>query len=195
MPVPDPRADRPHGPLCTHPVAGTLVLALAYWGLSHLAWMLFHALGVLPLPVWPAAGLAFAAALHGGWWAAPGLAIGTVLANQVSLGAPWGLGLAIGIADMNTLGPVLGAALLRWRVTRHLRIRSLTDLLICLGITLALGPLLTASGGIGTKWLLGLAATPDIPIQIARWMMAHAAGTLLVGVPLLISLKGREVCV
>jgi integral membrane sensor domain MASE1 len=184
MPIPDTGADRPYGPLCTHPVAGTIVLALAYWGLSHLAWMIFHALGVLPLPVWPAAGLAFAAALHGGWWAAPGLALGTVLANQVSLGAPWGL--AASIAIMNSVGPVLGAVLLRWRVTRHLQIHSVADLLVCLGIMLVLVPLLTASGGIGAKWLLGLTAAPEMPIQMARWAVAHALGTLLIGVPLLI---------
>jgi integral membrane sensor domain MASE1 len=92
---------------------------------------------------------------------------------------------------MNSVGPVLGAALLRRRVTWHLHIRSLTDLLVCLGIALALIPMLTACGGIGTKWLLGLTASPEMPIQLARWMVAHAAGTVLVGVPLLIWWKGR----
>jgi integral membrane sensor domain MASE1 len=190
--MPTPEAG-PHGPLCDHPYAGTVVLALAYWGLSHLAWMAFHALGVLPLPIWPAAGLAFAVAIHGGWRVAPGLALGAFLANLVSLGAPWAA--AAGICVMNSVGPVLGAALLRRQVTRQLHIRSVADLLICLGIAIVLVPMLTAVGGVGTTWLFGLTTTAEAPIRLAKWIMAHATGTVLVGVPLLIWLKGRNSCV
>jgi hypothetical protein len=37
-------------------VAANLVIAAVYWGVSWLNWFLFRSGGVLPMPIWPAAG-------------------------------------------------------------------------------------------------------------------------------------------
>jgi len=73
-----------------------LIVAGLYWGVSHINWMLFKTGGVIPMPIWPAAAVAFVFALIRGWRVAPGIAAGTILANTVSLGGP--VDLASGIA-------------------------------------------------------------------------------------------------
>lgn len=35
-----------------------LIVLATYWGVSHVNWLVFKNVGVLPMPIWPAAGMA-----------------------------------------------------------------------------------------------------------------------------------------
>ncbi len=167
-----------------------LAAALSYWGISHLNWMVFSGVGVLPMPLWPAAALALVVALHRGWRIAPGVAAGVVLANHFSLGAPWSLALCISV--MNTIGPVWGAILIKKRITDDLVVNNTNDFVLALLIGVGLVPLLTALGGIGSKFALGMQPSHALPFALGRWAMAHSLGTLLFALPYLIWADGRK---
>jgi len=167
-----------------NPVLDNVVFALLYWGISHLNWLVFSSVGVLPMPIWPAAGLAFVGALYRGWKIAPGIIVGTFLANYISLGAP--LQFALLIPVMNTLGPLIGAVIVRRQLSTEFKVTDIKDILIIFSSGLLLVPILTATGGIGFKLLLGL-----IPFEVfftawMKWIVAHLSGTLLIGLPLFI---------
>ncbi len=161
-------------------VVENLIIALAYWGLSKANFMIFSHVGVLPMPIWPAAALAFVVAFYRGWRVAPGIAVGTVLANHFSLGAPWVF--ACCIAVMNTLGPVLAAVMIRRRISgKSWPTWSRRDVTV-----------LFLASVIGSKWLLGLIPFSAVPQAFLRWDLAHALGTLLFAPPLLIWLAKEE---
>ena len=166
------------------------VLALLYWGVSHLNFLIFKNAGILPMPIWPAAAVAAVAAFYRSWRIAPALAIGTILANHVSLGAP--LFYACCIAIMNTAGPIAGAALMRLRVTSSLTIRGFADVLVVFIILTAIVPVLTASGGIGFKRMLGLVPPEAVLVSWLKWATAHSLGTMLFAVPVFAWIKGRH---
>ena len=161
----------------------TIEISLSYWFLSHLNWIVFNKLGVTPMPIWPAASVALLSALHFRWKAIPGLIIGTVLANHISLGAP--LELALGISIMNSAAPVAGAIFITKYMTIPVDIENIQkpSLIILIGILLI--PLCTAVGGIGSKILLGLIKKAMIPEAIVQWTMAHMIGTILLSIPYL----------
>ncbi len=98
-----------------------ILVVLAYWGISHLNYTIFQSVGVLPMPIWPAAALAFVVAFYRGWRVAPGIAFGTIMANYYSLHATWIY--ACCIAIMNTLGPIIGATLMRNRISMDFTIQ------------------------------------------------------------------------
>jgi len=162
-----------------------IVVLISYWGLSHLNWMVFKSVGVLPMPIWPAAAVALVAAILYGWRIAPGIALGTILANSYSLGSSWSF--ACCIAVMNTLGPLLAAAIICRRISGKAWLsmtRRDVTILFLAGVVLA--PLMTAAGGIGSKWMLELIPSSDLQLAFLRWALAHSLGTLLFGPPLLV---------
>ncbi len=160
-----------------------LVVLASYWGVSHLNWVVFKSVGVLPMPIWPAAAVALVAAIMCGWRIFPGIAFGTILANHVSLGAP--LGYACCIAVMNTLGPVLAATVIRRKLwSAGWPAWNRADITVVFLAAIVLAPVLTAIGGTGSKWLLGLLPYADVPQAFLRWALAHASGTLLFAPPL-----------
>lgn len=159
--------------------AGT---ALAYWGIAHLAFVVFKNLGILPMPFWPSAAVAIVMAFYRGWRIAPGIAAGAVLANHFSLGGPWPY--ALGIAVMNTVGPLCGAAIMRQRVSDRIVIGGLADLLICFVAIYIVPPMLAATGGIGFKYFFGMIAANDLLFGWLKWTLAHALGNLLCATPI-----------
>ena len=167
-------------------------VAAVYWGVSHLNWLVFKGVGVLPMPIWPAAAVALVAAMHYGWRIAPGIALGTILANRYSVGAAWDYSSCIAV--MNTLGPLLAAAVIRGRVAgKTWGAWTRTDITILFLAGVVLAPLLTASGGIGSKWLLDLIPSSAVPQAMMRWGLAHALGALLFAPPLLLwFMKGED---
>jgi integral membrane sensor domain MASE1 len=154
---------------------------VAYWVLAHGTFVLFRHMGVLPMPIWPSAALAIFVAFYRGWNIAPGLAVGTVLANHFSLGGPWDY--AAGIAVMNTLGPLLGAHIMRRQVSSRIVISGFADLLVCFVAVVVLTPILTAIGGIGFKWIHGMIQTDDLLVGWLKWVIAHSLGSLLFATP------------
>jgi len=158
-----------------------LGVAVAYTGIAYLAFLIFHGLGVMPMPIWPSAALAIVVAVYRGWTIAPGLSLGTLAANYYILGAS--LPYALCIALMNTLGPLAGGYLLRRRVSTRLRIQGWGDMLIFFFAVLLLPPAMAATGGIGFKWLLGLISTDELVVGWMKWAIAHCLGTLLFATP------------
>ena len=171
-------------------IAMSLVVVSLYWGISHINWIVFNQLGILPMPIWPAAAVALISGILYGWKAAPGVAIGTILANRFSLGAP--IAFACLIAVMNTLGPIISAKLIRKSLGDSLRIRCLNDIIVIFILGVLLAPILTASGGIGFKWVVGLIPPDQMFIAWMKWAFAHAFGTLVFGLPVLAYLLTRE---
>ena len=164
-------------------VVANVLVALAYWGVSHLVWIFFEQFGMLPAPIWPAAAIALFAALGLGFRVAPGIFVGAVSANALSLGAPPAIALGIGV--MNTVGPILAASLIRRFATDLPPFGRVRDLFLFVLFGVVLHAALTALGGI-TSLVLG----GRIPAEAAifaglRWWTAHAGGTLLFA-PLLI---------
>ena len=170
-------------------IAKNIALALAYWGVSHLNVLVFQQLGVLPMAVWPAAAIALLAFLDCGWRVAPGIAVGTFLANYFSLNSP--LLYAGLIPIMNTLGPLIVATAIR-RHLGGLHLRRFSDFLIVFVLAVVLAPALTATGGIGFKWALGLIPTEAVSGAWVKWALAHATGTLIFGAPMLAYLMTQE---
>lgn len=167
-----------------------LAIAFFYWLLSHGTYQVFHQMGVLPMPIWPAAALALLVAFFRGMLIAPGLALGTILANTLALHGS--LLYSVCIALMNTLGPLAGAAVMRNRVGRRLIFSNPLDVLICLFAALVLTPSLTATGGIGFKWLLGLVPDSEVAVLWLKWALAHSMGTLFFAIPLFVGLALKE---
>ena len=165
-------------------------IALGYALLASLTFMLFRRLGVLPMPIWPSAALAIVVAVYRGWRAAPGLALGTVMANFCVLGST--LSFALGIAVMNTLGPLAGGWMVRRLVTTGLIIRGPGTLLCCFIAIVLLPPVLTATGGIGCKWFLGMIAADTLVVGWMKWAVAHSLGSLLFAVPVFAWLSFKE---
>ena len=159
-------------------VLENVAVLLAYWGLSHLDWLVFNRLSILPMPFWPAAGLALVAAVMRAWRIAPGIALGAILANRWSLSASWAYASCIGLT--NTLGPLAAAAIIRKRIAGRPWLqwqgKDYTAVFIA-GVVLA--PVITATGGIGAKWILGIIPFASVARDFARWWLGHAIGTLL----------------
>lgn len=164
-----------------------IVVLLLYWAISHLNFIVFKSLGVLPMPIWPAAAVAIVAAFYRGWKVAPGIAIGSVLANHISLGGS--LQFALLIAILNTVGPILGAYIARKKVGEELQFSSFSDSLIFMVAIIIITPALTATGGIGSKWLLGLLPIEKVPVSWLRWAFAHALGTFVFALPIFLLIK------
>lgn len=152
------------------------ILAL-YWGVAHLNFLLFRKGGVLPMPLWPSAAVGLSAALIYGWRAAPGIAVGSLLANAVSLGSGWLLAGIIAIT--NTLGPTLAARMISPKVKVWPPFNSLNNVVIFLVYGVMLMAAITATGSIGGKWLLGRLVADEAFAAWGRWWMAHAMGALL----------------
>ncbi len=93
---------------------------------------------------------------------------------------------------MNTIGPIVGAVLIKKRISNDLVVKNMNDFIIALLIGIGLVPLATALGGIGSKHLLGMLPPGAFPVALARWAMAHSLGTLLFALPYLIWADGRK---
>jgi len=165
-------------------LAGTLLVSLSYWVISLGSWMLFGHMGVLPMPVWPAAGLAVALVYRYGIRTVPGLIMGAFLANAFTLGTPWPL--ATIIAVMNGLGPLVAVNGAKIFSKREQPFREMHDTVVFILWVVLIHAALTATGGASGRVLLGLLPVSEYFVTWMHWWLAHASGTLLVA-PLLLS--------
>ncbi len=161
-------------------IRNNLYVIVLYWGVSHVNYLIFHNLGILPMPVWPAASIAFIAAYYFGWKVSPGIALGAIAANYFSLGSSFIFACMISI--MNTIGPTVSALLIKkYEHSAEYKIRRGVFLLIFLGAILT--PVLTATGGIGSKFILGLIPVDKALSGWLKWALAHMTGTLIIAGP------------
>ncbi len=175
----------------------TIGVAAAYWAASHLVAVFFSAFGMLPAPTWPAASIALSAAVLAGRAAAPGIALGTVLANAVSLGAP--VDVSLGIAVMNTAAPLLAAALIRRMAPAGPPFATVRYVLAFIVFGLMMHPALTATGGVVSLMAGGRLPLALLDAAWRKWWLAHASGAMLLTPALLcwwsrprLGLDGRQ---
>ena len=172
------------------------------WLVSPVVAVLYAVLGVLTLglaqmtglasPVWPAAGLAFAAALRWGWRALPGVFGGSAAVNALWLARldepasqTWTVAAAIGVGAM--LGAAAGAALVHRFVGPVRRLDTPRAVIR----TLALGGLLASTiaptVGVAAQLATGLLAGSQAAFGWLTWWVGDAIGVIVVG-PLVLML-------
>ena len=158
----------------------TALLLAAYY-LSGRVGLTVPQFGAQVTLIWPPAGIALAALLRFGLGVWPGVWLGA-FAVALSVGTPvW---MAVLIAFGNTLGPLLGAWVLR-RDGLHVELDRRRDLWLFGSIGVGFSMLITASNG--TFWLAagGLIEWADVPRAWMYWWLGDAMGAVVVGIPLL----------
>lgn len=150
------------------------------WGVSRV----FADFGLFPAPHWPAAAVAVAAALIGGWRLAPGIFVGSVLVNQL-LFMPSAL-VTLAISATNVAGPLVGAAFVRQSAGTRVPFGRIEHVGLFIGHAVALQAAVTATGGVLVSWGADIVATDEVTRAWARWFLADAGGVLLLGPPLLL---------
>ncbi len=161
-----------------------ILIIVAYWVISHLSWLLFNHIGVLPMSIWPAAAIEVLAAFYFGWKIAPALFLGSVLANHLSLGGQLPYALTIGLT--NVIGPLVGAYLVRQLITIEIKIKSYSILVLSLIILILLIPAFAATGGVGFQIILGISAPEHFFLNWSRWAIAHSIGIIVFALPVFI---------
>ncbi|WP_028206245.1 MASE1 domain-containing protein [Paraburkholderia nodosa] len=154
----------------------TGMVALAYFAGAKLGLSYAVVGGAISL-VWPSSGIALVALLALGVGVAPGIAVGSFLAN-VSGGVPATVAAAIGIGSM--AGP-LTAALLLTRATRfQITLERINDVLAF--IALAAVTSTAVSALVGTTALLGGGLVPVAGYAAAflKWWLGDMMGVLVV---------------
>ena len=171
------RPGRPSGFLISPAVA------LAY-GVLGLVTLHLGQMAGLASPVWPAAGVAFAAVLRWGWRAWAGVFVGSVTVNGywlTRLGEPapntWLIAAAIGIGAV--LGAAAGAALIQRFVGPVRRL----DTPLAVMLTLALGGLaattIAPTIGVAAQLSTKLLSTGQAPFGWLTWWVGDAIGVIV----------------
>ena len=152
------------------------IVALAYFAGAKLGLSYAVVGGAISL-VWPSSGIALVALLALGIAVAPGIAIGSFLAN-VSGGVPAAVAAAIGVGSM--VAP-LGAAILLNRATRfQITLDRINDVLAFIGLAAVMSPAVSAL--VGTTALLGGGLVPVTGYVAAflKWWLGDMMGVLVV---------------
>ena len=131
--------------------------------------------------IWPAAGIALAGLLRFGVGVWPGVFAGALLVPLATGMPAW---LAALIAVGNTLGPTLGAFLLR-RDGLHVELDRRRDLWLFGATGVGLATAVTASNGVFWLAAAGRIAWAQAPQAWGYWWLGDAISTLVVGIPLL----------
>ncbi|WP_313676696.1 CHASE domain-containing protein [Mycolicibacterium sp.] len=177
------------------PAVVSLVVAVVYATLGLLTLALGQMTG-LAAPVWPAAGVAFAAALQWRWRALPGIFLGSVAANAfwlTRLGEPeagtWFTAVAVGIGA--ALGAAAGASLVRRFIGPVPRL----DIPRSVILTLALGGLVATTVaptvGVAAQLTTGILSTDKAAFGWLTWWVGDAIGTIVFAPLVLMLMPGR----
>lgn len=129
-------------------ILGTI--AVAYFLTARSALSVLN-LGIKASPVWPPAGIAFAAVLWQGRWAAIGVALGAGWANY-SMDVPWLL--SLGSMLGSSLQPIVGRMLLK-RFKFQPSMERLQDVLGFVGLAVLVAPMTNATIGTLFAYALG----------------------------------------
>ncbi len=159
----------------------TAVVALAYFAGAKLG-LVYAVVGGAVSLVWPSSGIALVALLMMGSGIAPGIAIGSVLAN-VSVGVPLQVAVVIGLGATTA---ALTATFLLKRVARFQialdRIRDvLAFIIVAATFSTALSALIGATALLGG----GLVSVNEYGTAILKWWLGDMMGVLVVAPPLL----------
>ncbi|HEY9659277.1 MAG TPA: MASE1 domain-containing protein, partial [Allocoleopsis sp.] len=125
-------------------------IAVAYFLTARAALSVLN-LGIKASPVWPPAGIAFAAVLWQGRWAAIGVALGAGWANY-SMDVPWLL--SLGSILGSSIQPIVGRMLLK-RFKFQPSMERLQDVLGFVGLAVLVAPMTNATIGTLFAYALG----------------------------------------
>jgi signal transduction histidine kinase len=137
--------------------------------------------------VWPPAGIALAAFLLRGTPVWPGVFVGALVSNALSHEP---LLTAAGIALGNTLGPLIGAVVLKRVATLDTSLSRLRDVFWLALLGCALAMVITATNGVINLALAGLVPWSQVSSVWAIWWIGDAMGALLVA-PLILACSGK----
>ena len=179
------RASDPFAPLS--PVfAISSAVAVSYAALGLVTTVLAQMTG-LASPVWPAAGVAFAAALRYGWRALPGVFIGSAFATAASvllLTRPdhpeprtWFVAAAVGIGA--TLGAAAGAALVHRFVGPARRLDTPREVMLTLGLGGLLATTIAPTIGVAAQLTTGLLSTSQVAFGWLTWWVGDSIGVVV----------------
>lgn len=171
-------------------IIGNLVVAGAYWGFGVPAMRFFAEYGLFPSPIWLPAGIALVAALRGGVKYLPGIFLGSLGINHMSLGAP--LTEALLISATNTLGPWLGARFTQPHPSSRPPFYTLREVVAFTLFGVGLHGLVTASGGTTAIALVGGASFSGLEGTWLTWLLSDAGGALVLAPVLLLWLENAE---
>jgi hypothetical protein len=162
--------------------AEILALALAYYGVGRLAWLLVPVPGQA-VALWPSAGIALGVLLWRGLALAPGVFLGAgalafhaILMNH-SLPPGRAVVVAMALGAGGTLGPVLGTLAVRRFI--DLPLRYARDILTFAALA---GPAPAAISALICNGMLlwsGLLARPALALSIGVWWIGDALGALV----------------
>lgn len=150
-------------------------LATGYVGL-HL-----YAADASASPLWLPSGIAFAAFILYGYRVWPGILFAAFLLNSALGAAPF---IALFIAVGNTVGPLVGAHLLKWYsnyTPPAIRLRDNVGIVA----NSFLIPVATATIAVGSLWLSGIVPASAFQATWETWWMGDALG-MLIGTPFIL---------
>ncbi|MCB0355736.1 MAG: response regulator [Bdellovibrionales bacterium] len=171
-----------------------LIIVALYWLSAHGVWVYFNKFDMLPAPIWPSAAIALFSALEMGPQIIPGLFLGAVFANWLSIGVS--LEAALGIGVMNALSPIIMAKLIVNTCERCPPIFKVKDVLVFLSWGVFLNSLLAATGAILSLYFFSDLFQDKIVDVWIRWVISQASG-ILIFYPLLTLLQNgfwKEFC-
>ena len=163
-----------------------LALAVVYTTVAKLGLMMDAVSGYATL-VWPAAGVALAALVLGGYKLWPGIALGAFVANLWTGGPLLG---ALGISVGNTLEALLGALALRHVVGLRDTFDRLSHAIGLLVLAAMLSTTVSATIGVASLHLAG-ALRAGVMETWRAWWLGDAIGDIVVGSLLLAWAGGR----
>ncbi len=156
-------------------VAGIVGTAIAYAAFAFIGFTLAHTVKQVTA-VWAPAGIALAVILLGGYRLWPGVWLGAFIANVTNHVSPL---TAAGIAVGNTLGPLLGAFLLR-SAGFDKRLQRLRDVFLFVVLGAIAAMTVTATNGVLNLGLAHVIAWHSFAPTWTLWWGGDAMGTLIV---------------
>ncbi len=183
MPTPTWSARLPGG-IPAFWLAANIATAALYLALGAIVSSFFAAYGLFPAPIWLPAAIAMVAAVVGEWRLFPGIFVGSFATNALLFAPP--LYITTIISLTNALGPVVGAAALRWLRTENGIFTSFVGVVRFLFCTVILSPAISATGG---ALAMALGHSPDwerIYGIWVSWWLCDSGGTLYLAPALLL---------
>jgi len=172
-----------------------VVLAVVYFAAAKLGLSLSFA-GTNVSPVWPPTGVALAAVLLLGYRVWPGIWLGAFLANVTTFTAnDISFSTAILTSSMISVGSTLEAVaavlLIRHFVSEQYPFDEIQDIFKFILFGVLLAPMVSATIGVVSLMVSGIAATPTFGYLWWTWWLGDAMGTLLVA-PVILVLSGER---
>ena len=158
----------------------TGIVASAYYAGAKLGLAYAVVAGAVSL-VWPSSGIALVALLALGFAAAPGIAIGSFLAN-VSGGVPVAVAAVIGTGSM--VAALTAAILLKRAVRFQITLDRINDVLAFIGVAAVMSTAVSALIGATALLAGGLVPVTEYVAALLKWWLGDMMGVLVVAPPL-----------